>query len=183
MGYFLNELQRGNLVIQSRILVMLPSTFDTSNYKATFDEIKNVIGFQLKSANIEVTAQYNVNTTNNQIKFKISGSETIPLFSSISPGNYTVTELADVLQITDETKVEIVDRSNVLGSITGTYYNSTATGVVANTKGMIFKLVHSSQIKFLWNHSNITKGAARLFGFASVESGSFATDQNRLKNL
>ncbi len=177
---FSKRITKGSLVIQSDTY-HTSSTFDTSNYKATFDEIKNVIGFQLKSANIRVP-QYNVNTTNNQIKFKISGSETIHTIT-INPGNYTVTELADVLQITDETKVHHVDRSDVLASITGTYYNSTATGVVANTKGMIFKLVHSSQIKFLWNHSNITKGAARLFGFFPVESGSFATDHHSEKPL
>lgn len=170
---FSKQLTSGELVIQSKTY-QTTSSFNSSNYTATFDEVKHVIGFQLKSANIRVP-QYNINTTNNQIKFKISGSETIHTIT-INPGSYTVTELADVLQITDGTKVQHVDRSDVLASLTGTYYNSTATGVLANTTGMKFKLVHSSQIKFLWNHSNVTKGAAKLFGFYPVESDSFATD-------
>ena len=171
---FSKQITKGELIIQSRTY-HTSSSFNTSNYEATFDELKSVIGFQLKSANIRVP-QYNVNTTNNQIKFKISGSETVHTVT-INPGYYTVTELAAALQATSTTKAQRVDSA----VLTGTYYPSNSTSITANEKGMIFKLVHSSQIKFLWNHSNVTKGAAKLFGFYPVESGSFATDHHSEK--
>ena len=157
---FSKQLTSGEIIIQSRSY-HLTSSFNTSNYLTTFDELKGVIGFQLKSANIRVP-QYNVNTTNNQIKFKISGSETIHTVT-INPGNYNETELATVLQETSSTKAHRVD-SDVLR---GTYYDNNPSSITANKSGMIFKLVHSSQIKFLWNHSNVTKGAAKLFGFSN----------------
>jgi len=168
---FSKQITSGELIIQSRTY-HTSSSFNTSNYAATFDELKGVIGFQLKSANIRVP-QYNVNTTNNQIKFKISGSETIHTVT-INPGNYNETELATVLQETSSTKAHRVD-SDVLR---GTYYDNNPSSITANKSGMIFKLVHSSQIKFLWNHSNVTKGAAKLFGFFPIESSSFATDHH-----
>ena len=35
---------------------------------------------------------------------------------------------------------------------------------------MIFKLVNGTSIKFLWSKNNVTKGAARLFGFNPIDS-------------
>ena len=40
---------------------------------------------------------------------------------------------------------------------------------------MIFKLVNSSSIKFLWAKNNVTKGAARLFGFYPVNTETHTT--------
>jgi hypothetical protein len=145
------------------------STFNTSDYVATFEEIKSVIGIQLKSANIRVP-QYNVNSTNNKVKFKIDGSETIHIVT-IRSGYYTATELATAFQETSNTKAQRVDSS----TLTVTYYGSNHTSITAGESGMIFKLVHASNIKFLWSNDNVTKGAARLLGFYPVESSSFTT--------
>ena len=83
----------GQIFIQSRTY-HTSSTFNTSNYKATF-EVKNVIGIQLKTANIRVP-QYNVNKTNNVIWYK-SGSDEYSV--TINHGSYTVTELASVFLV------------------------------------------------------------------------------------
>jgi len=145
------------------------SSFNSSNYIATFDTIKSVIGFRLLSARVRVP-QYNVSNTNNIVKFKIDGSETIHSVT-INPGYYTVTELAAAFQEVTTTKAQRVDTN----PLTVTYYNSSHASMTAGKSGMILKLVHSSSIIFLWNNNNVTKGAARLLGFNPIESPSFST--------
>ena len=142
------------------------ANFDSSNYVATFDSVKSVIGFSLKKAYIRVP-QYNVNTTNNIVKFKTE-DETIHIIT-IRPGYYNVTELATAFQEISDTKAQRVDSK----PLTVTYYNSNPSAITAGESGMIFKLVHGSNIKFLWNNNNITKGAAKLLGFNSIESSSY----------
>ena len=171
------EKVRGELfskpIVKSRLFVdssnySSVANFDSSNYVATFDSVKSVIGFSLKKAYIRVP-QYNVNTTNNIVKFKIEGSETIHTIT-IRPGNYTVTELATAFKEKSDTKAQRVDSDD----LTVTYYNSNPSAITAGESGMIFKLAHpSSNIKLLWNNNNITKGAAKLLGFYSIESSSY----------
>jgi len=173
---FSKKIMKGSIYIQSGTY-HTTSTFNTSNYIATFDDIKSVIGIQLKSANIRVP-QYNVNSTNNKVKFKIDGSETIHVVT-IRPGYYTATELATAFQETSDTKAQRVD-SNAL---TVTYYDSNHTSITAGESGMIFKVVHASNIKFLWSTDNVTKGAARLLGFYPVNSSSFTTTYHSDKPL
>ena len=167
---FSRQIMKGVIFIDSSNY-NVSSDFNTSNYVATFADIKNVIGIHLKSANIRVP-QYNVNSTNNILKFKISGSETIHTIT-INRGYYTVAELITALTTSTSTKSQRVDATG----ITATYYDANST-VEANKTGLKFKLVHSSAIKFLWNHNNITKACARLFGFNPIESVSFATDHH-----
>tara|TARA_Y100000389_G_scaffold156701_1_gene157647 strand:- start:285 stop:1274 length:990 start_codon:yes stop_codon:yes gene_type:complete len=148
----------------------ITAEFNSSNYVATFPPIKNVIGIHLKSANIRVP-QYNVNSTNNILKFNTDGGSIQTI--TINPGYYTVTELVTAFTTSTSTKSQRVDST----VITLTYYDANST-VEANKTGLKFKLVHSSAIKILWNHNNITKGAARLLGFNPIESDSFATDHH-----
>lgn len=165
---FSKPIVKGNLCIDSTNYSSV-ANFNSSNYVATFGKVKSVIGFTLKRACIRVP-QYNVNTTNNKVKFSISGSGTIHTIT-IRPGYYTVSELATAFQETSNTKAQRVDSN----AITVTYYNSNHTSITAGESGMIFKLVHSSAIKLLWSTDNITKGSARLLGFNPVDSSSHAT--------
>jgi hypothetical protein len=164
---FSRQIMKGILYIDSSIY-RVSTTFKSSNYDASFSPVKSLIGFRLLSANLRVP-QYNVNNTNNKIWFK-DGSDT-EYSVTINPGYYSVTELAAAFQEVTNTKAHRVDTA----SLTVTYYNSSHASMTASKNGMIFKLVHSSTIKFLWNKNNVTKGAARLLGFYPIESSSLST--------
>jgi len=163
---FSKPIVKGRLCIDSSNYSSV-SNFNSSNYVATFESVKSVIGFSLKKANIRVP-QYNVNNTNNIIWYEHSGTE---YSVTINPGNYTATELAAALSPpTSLTESQNVIYSSGAGTLTVTYYSSNTT-VDSGKKGMIFKLVHSSNdIKFLWSKNNVTKGAARLLGFNPVDT-------------
>ena len=165
---FTRQLMKSILYIDSS-KYRTTSSFNSSNYIASFTQVKSVVGFRLLSANLRVP-QYNVSTTNNIVKFKIDGSETIHSVT-INPGYYTVTELAAAFQEVTTTKAQRVDTN----PLTVTYYNSSHASMTAGKSGMILKLVHSSSIKFLWNNNNVTKGAALLLGFNPIESPAFST--------
>ena len=62
---FSKQLIKTILYIDSDVY-RVSSSFKSSNYVATFDPIKSVIGFRLLSAKVRVP-QYNVNNTNNII--------------------------------------------------------------------------------------------------------------------
>ena len=140
---FSRQIMKGILYIDSSIY-RVSSTFKSSNYVASFIPVKSVIGFRLLSANLRVP-QYNVNKTNNVVKFKIEGSETIHSVT-INHGYYSVTELAAAFQEVTLTKAHRVDTA----SLTVTYYNSSHASMTASKNGMIFKLVHSSENSEVW---------------------------------
>ena len=168
---FSKPIVKGRLCIDSSNY-RTTTTFNSSNYVATFSDIKSVIGFSLVRANIRVP-QYNINNTNNVIIFHKEGDIDTKYTITITPGYYTVTELAAAFSITSSTKSQRVEYSSGAGTFTVFYYSSDST-VDANKKGMIFKLVHSSHnIKFEWDTNNITKGSARLLGFFPITSSGY----------
>ena len=144
------------------------NTFNSSNYVATFSDVKSVIGFSLVRANIRVP-QYNVNNTNNVIWYSVGTDE---YSVTINPGYYTVTELATALPVITASKTHRVTYSSGSHHFTSdtVYYSADSTTTDNDKHGMIFKLVNSSSIKFLWAKNNVTKGAARLFGFHPVNT-------------
>jgi len=158
----------------------ITAEFNSSNYVATFPPIKNVIGIHLKSANIRVP-QFNVNTTNNVIWYNNGSDHTI----TINPGYYTVTELTAAFSVTTASlpnkshRVTYSSGAPTFSSVT--YYDSNSDIGTIGKQGMIFKLINSSPIKFLWNHDNITKGASRLLGFNPIDDTSPATTYYSVK--
>lgn len=174
---FSKQLTSGSLYIQSSTYHKTQSpSFNTSNYVATFEKIKSVVGFRLKSANIRVP-RYNINTTNNTIKYKVGVSSTIETLT-INPGYYTVTELATAFSTDLVTKTQRVSSGHA-GVFVLTYFDSNVTMSGSHTpesdsqNGMIFKIKHSSSsVTLLWDNNNITKGAARVFGFHPVTTSS-----------
>ena len=73
---------------------------DTSMITTNYDIYNNVIGFKLLKTTIR-TPPYNINNTNNVIRYKIKGETTIHTIT-INPGQYEVGELAQVFQKYDE---------------------------------------------------------------------------------
>jgi len=163
---FSKQIMKGSIYIQSDTY-QKSSDFTTSNYVATFEEIKSVIGIQLKSATIRVP-QYNVNKTNNVIWYNDGSDHSV----TINPGYYTASELATALSVTTPANTHRVTYSGSAPPFTAatTYYSSNSTTTDDNKNDMIFKLVNGTNIKFLWSKNNVTKGAARLFGFNPVDS-------------
>ena len=149
---------------------------DTSgnNTVATnFDIYDNVIGFNLISASVRVP-QYNINLTNNIVRYKDSSNNEHSM--TIRKGYYTVTELIAAIQVTSTTASHSVTYSAGAPTFTSdSAYYAANTTVTAGYSGLIFKLVASASITFLWDKDNVTRGAARLLGFFAKE-GSAGTD-------
>ena len=176
---FSRQLMKGVIFIDSNNY-NVSSDFNTSNYVATFADIKNVIGIHLKSANIRVP-QYNVNSTNNVIWYNDGSDHTI----TINPGYYTVTELAAAFSVTTAShpnkshRVTYSSGASTFSSVT--YYDANSDIGTSGKQGLLFKLINSSSIKILWNHDNITKGAARLLGFNPIDDTSAVTTHYSVK--
>ena len=171
---FSKQIMKGSIYIQSDTY-QKTTDFTTSNYVATFEEIKNVIGIQLKSATIRVP-QYNVNKTNNVIYYSVSGIEHSV---TINPGYYTPTELGAAFLV--KHSVSPAESHKVTYSVgspefTQVTYHPANNTISAGESGMIFELVNASSIIFLWSKNNVTKGAARLLGFYPVDTQSASTD-------
>ena len=219
---FTKDILRKRIVIDSHNYYQ-PDNFNTSNFTVIFDfetdagtslvttnydVYHNVVGFRLVRTTIR-TPPYNVNSTNNIIRYKRGSSDTIYTFT-MNPGVYTMTDLANVFQRYNNALTKNTESTAEQYNITnlaqyGTYSdttitngtydsdsstfingdntlsavfhngNSSTTSSTTNTKGMIFDITFKSgseEITILWDFDNITRGAARLFGFLPKETTS-----------
>ncbi len=219
---FTKDILRKRIVIDSHNYFQ-PENFNTSDFTVVFDFetdagtslvttnydiYHNVIGFRLVRTTIR-TPPYNVNSTNNIIRYKKGSSDTIHTFT-MNPGVYTMTDLASVFQkyngaltknIEDTSETYDVNQLAQFGtysdtSITSGTYNggtgefvagdntlsvifhrgdSTSSTSTTRTKGMIYDMTFKSdseEINILWDYDNITRGAARLYGFLPKETTS-----------
>lgn len=215
---FTKDILKKRIVIDSHNYFQ-PDGFNTSNFLVVFDFdtnagsslvttnydiYHNVVGFRLVRTTIR-TPPYNVNSTNNVIKYKKRSSDTIYTLT-INPGVYNITELANVFQTfdgslfaaTEEDPTATVSTSDYAQFITysdttianGSFNvsadpqftpgdntisvvfhdaDSTSTTSTSGKKGMSFDFTFNNssdeEITILWDFDNITRGAARLFGF------------------
>ena len=222
---FTKDILKKRIVIDSHNYFQ-PSGFNTSNFLVVFDFdtnagsslvttnydiYHNVVGFRLVRTTIR-TPPYNINSTNNVIKYKKSGDDTLYTLT-INPGVYNVSELANVFQnfhgslfaATDDDPTATVNSANYAQFITysdsssigtGTYNagsstftpgnntisvvfkdsDSTATTSTSGIKGMMFDFTFNNssdqEITIIWDHDNVTRGAARLFGFIPQQTTS-----------
>lgn len=219
---FTKDILRKRIVIDSHNYFQ-PENFNTSDFTVVFDFetdagtslvttnydiYHNVIGFRLVRTTIR-TPPYNVNSTNNIIRYKKGSSDTIFTFT-MNPGVYTMADLASIFQKYNgaltknaENTSETYDVNTLAQfgtysdtSITSGSYNSgtgaftagdntlslvfhrgdsTNTTSTTNTKGMIYDMTFkndSEEITILWDFDNITRGAARLYGFLPKETSS-----------
>ena len=153
-----------------------------SSINTNYDTYDNVIGFNLIKASIR-SPPYNVNSTNNIIHYTRSGTE---YKITINSGYYTLTELASVFQTTSSSNNSQYSTYDLdSGTFTVSYLNSTSTSSSVN-KGLIFKFQHSaSDFTINWNYNNITRGAAKLFGFipSDISSSSNIIHSNKIPDL
>ena len=167
---FTKDIEKRIIVVDSHNLFQ-SSSFKSSNYKIIFDNdtinessnydiFSNVIGFKLLRANIR-SPPYNVNNTNNVIYYTIGvGTETS---LTINPGLYTTTELASVFSVTTNTSSHYISAS----VFTVTYFdsNDASSGGANDGKGLRYKIAYGSPFTIHWGKNNVSRGAARLFGF------------------
>lgn len=222
---YTKDILRKRLVIDSHNYFQ-PEGFNTSDFLVVFDFdtaegsslvttnydiYHNVIGFRLVRTTIR-TPPFNINNTNNIIKYKKSSTGDTIHTVTINPGVYNMIDLGNVFQQyqTDVNDVStgslfVADTSDVtkkvkisdyaqfvtysdVGSITsGSYSAGTDTFTPSNNtfswtfhnvdstnststngnKAMAYDLTFNGtdEITILWDFDNITRGAARLFGF------------------
>lgn len=233
---FTPDLVKKKIVVDSHNYFQADKNFNTSNFDVLFDfERKsgdsssslvttnydiynNVVGFKLLKTTIR-TPPYNINKTNNIIRYKIDGSDQIHKVV-INPGQYEVGELAEVFQSynnryqanTGNTNsniksqfsqyVEYSDVNIVMGDDyeANTNIGTADVNITPNTfrvsflqtdetnlglpsseinrplKGLINKFEYFSDsippknVTILWDYDNISRGAARLFGFLPKET-------------
>jgi len=244
---FTPDIVKKKIVVDSHNYFQADKDFNTSNFDVLFDfERKsgdsssslittnydiynNVVAFKLLKTTIR-TPPYNVNKTNNIIRYKIKGETQIHTLT-INPGQYEVGELANVFQKYNQ-RFQATDTNNlsthikkeyshyieyshlytreangqeVLGSnfdpqeaatdityasvlttpftfrVTFTENDSVSLGLPDSEsdrplKSLINKFEYFSptdqEIVMLWDYDNITRGAARLFGFLPKETES-----------
>lgn len=214
---YTKDILRKRLVIDSHNYFQ-PDGFNTSNFLVVFDFdtaegsslvttnydiYHNVIGFRLVRTTIR-TPPFNINSTNNIIKYKRSSTGDTIHTVTINPGVYNMTDLGNVFQQyqgslfvatpTDPTNSVVTDNyaqfctysdsssisngsysagtdtfSPSNNTFTWTFHNvdSTTTTSTNGNKSMAYDLTFngSDEITILWDFDNITRGAARLFGF------------------
>ena len=175
----------------------------TSLVTTNYDIYHNVVGFRLVRTTIR-TPPFNVNSTNNIIKYKKVGSDTIHTIT-LNKGVYNMDNLANVFQKYNgsffptieagtTTQVDITkyaqysiysDADNLTNGNPSSEYvygdNSISMKFIGETstesestngnKAMLFELSYhgTEEITLLWDYNNITRGAARLFGFLPKE--------------
>ena len=243
---FTPDIVKKKIVVDSHNYFQADKNFNTSNFDVLFDfERKsgdsssslittnydiynNVVAFKLLKTTIR-TPPYNVNKTNNIIRYKIKGETQIHTLT-INPGQYEVGELANVFQKYNQ-RFQATDTNNlsthikkeysqyveyshlntreangqeVIGSnfdpteaidityasvlttpftfrVTFTENDSVSLGLPDSEsdrplKSLINKFEYFSptdqEIVMLWDYDNITRGAARLFGFLPKETES-----------
>ena len=147
---FTPNIIKKKIVVDSHNYFQADTKFNTSNFDVLFDfERKsgesssslvttnydiytNVIGFKLLKTTIR-TPPYNVNNTNNIIRYKIDGEDTIHKIT-INPGQYEVGELANVFQNYNQ-RFQASNSSNLSTNIKNQYshYVEYSDGVVTST--------------------------------------------------
>ena len=234
---FTPDIVKKKIVVDSHNYFQADTGFNTSNFDVLFDfERKsgdsssslittnydiynNVIGFKLLKTTIR-TPPYNINNTNNILRYKIKGYTTIHTVT-INPGQYEVGELAQVFQkynqryqksdptnaskniseqfsqyavysdtavngVSDDVQgdsISTASSSKTPGTFRITFLNTDETNLglpssEANRalKGLINKFEYfppsgtTEEVIMLWDYDNITRGAARLFGFLPKET-------------
>jgi hypothetical protein len=176
---------------------------------ANYDIYKDVIGFRLINSTIR-TPPYNINKTNNIIRYVRSTNPSIIHTITINPGQYDITDMKYVfrkfegaLDSSEETIVNIhkkytqyitysdpdVDPTVDEGTRTFTvdFFNVNNQSMslpddesLSDLNGIKFIFSYSGDssgvnvdgdpidketVTILWDHDNITRGVARLFGF------------------
>jgi len=136
------------------------------NTTGGYGSYKNVIGFRLIRAIIPNTA-YTVNDMNNSIVYSTTSGTIETITITLIKGYYTLNNLANAFTNASYT----IDTGSVSSDNKITTSNVTML-TPANHKFMFQCYNTSVYFKFLWDTSDKTKNAARLFGFYPTTSAS-----------
>ena len=232
---FTKDIIKKKIVIDSHNYYQGNTDFNTSNFHVIFDYEKksnlndsslittnydiysDVIGFRMLKTTIR-TPPYNVNKTNNIIKYKTSLDSNKIHTITINPGQYDIADLRDVFQKFEANQISGASITNInrkytqyvtysdsrvytdasrsaVNSISQTFtvkFHSTnitnmllpANNKEDEIKGLKFQFNYSGQtelseketVTILWDYDNITRGAARLFGFIPKSKTSVYND-------
>jgi hypothetical protein len=214
---YTKDIQRKRLVIDSHNYFQ-GDNFNTSDFVVVFDfdtdegsslvttnydVYHNVIGFRLVRTTIR-TPPFNINGTNNVIKYKKNSTGDTIHTVTINPGVYNMSDLGNVFQnyqgslsaatttnasatVVTANYAQFVTYSDSSSIAAGSYSagsdtfapsdntftwffhdvdSITSTSTNGN-KAMAYDLTFngSDELTILWDYDNITRGAARLFGF------------------
>jgi|TARA_Y100000996_G_scaffold414647_1_gene406164 hypothetical protein len=239
---FTKDIIKKKIVIDSHNYYQGNSNFNTSDFNVVFDYEKksntndsslvttnydiynDVIGFRMLKTTIR-TPPYNVNKTNNIIRYKSSRTGDTVHTVTITPGQYDIAELRDVFQkfeanqlsgavvtnidrkytqyvtysdsrvYTDSNKTAVSTPSQ---TFTLTFYSSNVTNMLLpinnkgdDIKGLKFRFSYNGKtdtdptketVTVLWDYDNITRGAARLFGFIPKATSTIYNDNSNVTN-
>tara|TARA_Y100000768_G_scaffold350126_1_gene300155 strand:+ start:5585 stop:6739 length:1155 start_codon:yes stop_codon:yes gene_type:complete len=227
---FTKDIEKKRIVIDSHNYYQSSGDFNTSNFDVLFDFeapntegegtslittdygiFTNVIGFRLLKTTIR-TPPYNINSTNNIIRYKKGNSSTIHTIT-INPGQYEISQLADSFQVykskvlserpgidveknysqyvtySDPDTLEYTDNGAKRNTFTLTFLSTEENSIGFPEKNgissLLFRFVFgndilSSEVTILWDYDNITRGAARLFGFLPKETKSISRGNESL---
>ena len=171
---FTKDIEKRIIVVDSHNLHKTDD-FNTSNYvfKFTNDSdnnvgiFNNVIGFRLLKGSIRSPA-YNVNVTNNKIYYRVGNDPTIHEIT-INPGSYTLLQLQSVFSNTTIDDSQFVRYSSIDQHFINNVQYCTSNCTTSGGTGISFKFSHTNSFTILWDHNQIARGAAKLFGFIQRE--------------
>ena len=146
---FTKDLEKKSILVDTNN-IQKTNTFKTNDYEYNFirqtgggyDAYKNVIGFRLIRANIPNTA-YTINDMNNTLAFTISGTD---YTQTLTNGYYTLDNISNAFPTSGSNKI----------------HKSMVTNDPNTHK---FTINYGTSITYNWLTNDITKNAAKLFGF------------------
>lgn len=128
--------------------------------------------FEIESISVPTTF-YNINSTNNQIKWEDTAATS--LTTTITPGNYTITELCTAIGAG-------MTNSEVVGDIyTCTVGTNTQLITIGNGAGTFDILWDDSSVPF--NVNSPTRNLAKLLGFHNQDIAGFQGDEAGTEDL
>jgi len=178
---FTKDIEKRCLLVDTNN-IQKTSSFNTNNYTYNlfsesnstdenttggYGSYKNVIGFRLIRAIIPNTA-YTINDMNNSIKYSTTSGTSETITITLINGYYTLDNLANAFPPSAD-----LSDSNISGATTINNIITASKVTIPTTANHKFKFqcnTTSVNFKLLWNTNDITKNAARLFGFYPVES-------------
>jgi hypothetical protein len=142
------------------------NNLDNQNTTGGYGSYKNVIGFRLIRAIIPNTA-YTINDMNNSIIYSTTSGTSDTITITLINGYYTLDNLAKAFPPSADLADSNISGATIENNIITTSRVTMPTP--ANHK-LKFQCNTGVNFKFLWNTNDITKNAARLFGFYPITS-------------
>ena len=181
--YFTKDIESRSILVDTNN-IQKTSSFNTNDYTYNlfsqtnnndenttggYGSYKNVIGFRLIRAIIPNTA-YTVNDMNNSIVYSTTSGTIETITITLINGYYTLNNLANAFTDASYSGIPTLTSDNKITT-------SNVTMLTPANYKFKFQCDNTSvDFKFLWDTSDKTKNAARLFGFYPTTSASATSD-------